>query len=180
LLAARLLVQQNYGDNNYPRLVIMSGACESLQIAGALGQHPSGSLVAANIFFAEFTTYHHRGQGGRLQRLHLQWWLLPAFGQHPPGGATIGVTIFGGGYCQSTDSTPRGARHRHHLVAATGLLTAPPRGAHHRRRLHLRWWLLLDYRQHPPGGPPSMSSSSSVVAAVGLPTAPLRGPFIDV
>jgi hypothetical protein len=95
---------------NCPRPIIMSGACGSSQIPGALGQHPSGSLVSANIFFAEITTYRDRCQRARHQLLlQLQWWPLLEIPTAPQGGPP------------STSSSSS-------VVATAGLWPAPPRG----------------------------------------------------
>jgi hypothetical protein len=136
----------------------MSGACGSSQIPGALGQHPSGSLVSANIFFAEITTYHNRRQRARHQLLlQLQWWPLSEIPTAPQGGPP------------STSSSSS-------VVAATENTNNTPQGPCHRRLLHLRWWLLPDFGQHPLGAPPSMSSSISMVAATGNTDSTLQGP----
>jgi hypothetical protein len=53
--------------------------------------------------------YQQHPQGARHRRLlHLRWWLLPDYRQHPQRAAIDIFFIFSGGCCRSTDSTPRG------------------------------------------------------------------------
>jgi hypothetical protein len=103
----------------------MSGACGSVQAAGALGQHPPGSLVTTNIFFCRthfIITMEARGlpltspasvvvvtgpaasnpQGVRHRRLQHRWWPLPDLPSAPPMGPAINVFNIAGGRCQKS------------------------------------------------------------------------------
>jgi hypothetical protein len=158
---------------NCPRLVIMSGACGSAQATGALGQHPPGSLVTTNIFFAELTSYHRGGQGAAIDassfgggrcrtcRQHPpggspltsshQWWPLSDLPPAPPRGPAIDVSSFGVAAAGPAASTPRGA-----AVDVSNI------GGGHCRKS----------RQQPPGGPPSTSPPSVVVATRPIASTP--------
>jgi hypothetical protein len=70
-----------------------------MQAAGALGQHPPGSLVTTNIFFTELTSCRHR------------WWPLSEIPTATPRGPAIDVFNIGGGRCRTYRQNPLGARH---------------------------------------------------------------------
>jgi hypothetical protein len=122
----------------------MSGASGSSQITGALGQHPSGSLVTVNIIFADVTTYRDRGHGAHYRCLQLHWWPLPEILTAPPGGSLLEIPTTPPGGSPSTSSTS--------VVAAAENTDSTPSGVLH-RRLQLWWWSLPKIPTAPPRRP---------------------------
>jgi hypothetical protein len=158
----------------------MSGPYGSSQILVVLGQHPSGSLITANIFFCRnHYIPQYRSRGARHRCLpQLWWWLLPEIPTSPPRGLpsmssptsvvaaakdtdstprgpTIDVLFnFGGSYCWTSASILRGATIDILFNFGGGCCqtsASTTYGAHHRRLLQLRWWLLPDFGTHPQG-----------------------------
>jgi hypothetical protein len=149
----------------------MSRASGSSQITGALGQHPSGSLVTVNIIFADVTTYRDRGHGAHHQCLQLHWWPLPEILTAPPGGSLLEIPTTPPGGSPSTSSTS--------VVAAAENTDSTPRGSSI-DVFNFGGGRYRKYRQHPPSDLSSMSSSSSMVVAVRLSASTTRRPAIDV
>jgi hypothetical protein len=156
-LTNALFTSPTGATHNYPRPTIMSGVRGPPEIPGALGQHPSGSLVTINIIFAEITTYRTSVVAaarntdsipqGACHRclLQLRWWLQTKITTAPPGG-----------------------RHRCLLQLRWWMLPkipiAPLRGAAIDVFFNFGGGCCQKYWQHPPGGLPSTPSSTSVVA----------------
>jgi hypothetical protein len=140
----------------------MSGVCGSVQAAGALGQHPPGSLVTTNIFFVEPTSLSPWRTGRPL--LTSPALVVAAAGPatSTPRGAAVKVFNIGGGrYWKSRQQPPRGPPLQHRWWLLPDLPPIAPRGpaidvssfgggrcrtyrqhpqgARH-RRLQLRWW----------------------------------------
>jgi hypothetical protein len=136
---------------NYPRPIIMSGACGSSQIPGALGQHPSRSLVTANIIFLQKALHTAIQVQGARHRCHV-------------------FLNFGGRCCRTSASSPRGptinvTSSSTTVVAAVRNTDSTPRGPAIDVFFKFGGGCWQKYREHPLGGPPSMCSSTSVVAA---------------
>jgi hypothetical protein len=157
-LTNALFTSPTGATQNYPRPVIMSGVRGPPEILGALGQHPSGSLVTINIFYVEITTYRTSVVAaarntdsipqGACHRclLQLRWWLQAKI-----------------------TTAPQGGRHRRLLqlrwCMLPKILIAPLlRGVAIDVFFNFGGGCCQKYWQHPPGGLPSTSSSTSVVA----------------
>jgi hypothetical protein len=185
----------------------------STTVVAAIGNTnstPRGPTI--NVFFSfgggRCRKYQQHPQGaGHRRLLHLRWWLLPDFDQHPPGGpqsmssTSVVVTV------RNTDSTPRGPPSTSSLaslVAAAKNIDSTPQGARHRRLVQLSWWPLPEipialprgpaidvffnfggghyrkYRQHPQGPRHRCLLQLWRWLLLDIPTAHLRGSTIDI
>jgi hypothetical protein len=180
----------------------MSGVCGSVQAAGALGQHPTGSLVTTNIFFVEPTSLSPWRPGRPLLTSPALVMAAAGPATSTPRGPAVKVFNIGGGrYWKSRQQPPRGPPLQHRWWPLPDLPPIAPRGpaidvssfgggrcrtyrqhpqgARHRRLQH-RWWLLPDL---PPAAPRGAHHRHLHLRWWPLPDllpAPSREPTIDV